>query len=315
MTMSPLTNRGAGLLLLCLAIAQILLQVSLLTNGVEYVASSLTNDDSYYYLQTAWNAKGLGFVTFDGINRTNGVQLLWFWIVFLLSVVSRSKVDLLYASLGSCFVLNVLCYVAIWRLATLSRRPALAVLMGGLWAMLVASGTYWLALENSLHAFVFWCAVWQAAEFLDRLHRGRKASVLPLTILLILNAWTRLDSAVFSVVIYLVCAVALLRGRGSAGGLRRGKAWQVGVSALVGGLGVTVALVAFKLMGGSPLPVSALIKLSWPGESAPMLETVREMLVLSIPARSADPRGTATRQDCSRSDVPDRHRSSPCEKV
>ena len=181
--------------------------------------------------------------------------------------------------------------------------------------MLVASGPYWLALENSLHAFVFWCVVWQAAEFLDRLHRGRKASILPLTILLILNAWTRLDSAVFSVVIYLVCAVALLRGRGSAGGLRRGKAWQVGVSALVGGLGVTVALVAFKLMGGSPLPVSALIKLSWPGESAPMLETVREMLVLSIPARSADPRGTATRQDCSRSDVPDRHRSSPCEKV
>ena len=113
MTMSPLTTRWAGLLLLCLAIAQLLLQASLLSNGVEYAASSLTNDDSYYYLQTAWNAKGLGFVTFDGINRTNGVQLLWFWIVFLLSAVSRTKADLLYASLGSCFALNVLCYVAI----------------------------------------------------------------------------------------------------------------------------------------------------------------------------------------------------------
>lgn len=150
--------------------------------------------------------------------------------------------------------------------------------------MLVAAGPYWLALENSLHAFVFWCVVWQAAEFFDRLHHGQRASILPLTIMLVLNAWTRLDSAVCSIVIYLMCTVALLRGPGSTGGIWRREARHVGVSVFIGGLGVTVMLAALYLMGGSHLPVSALVKLSWPGESAPILKTAREMLVLSFPA-------------------------------
>ncbi len=51
----------------------------------------LTNDDTYYYLQTAWNARHLGFVTFDGINPTNGVQFLWFSILYGLTFLADDK--------------------------------------------------------------------------------------------------------------------------------------------------------------------------------------------------------------------------------
>jgi hypothetical protein len=73
-----ITVRQTVWIVLGVAVVQFGLQLSLLARGVEYVASSLTIDDTYYYLQTAWNTKRLGFVTFDGLHDTNGVQLLWF---------------------------------------------------------------------------------------------------------------------------------------------------------------------------------------------------------------------------------------------
>src|SRR5919108_4816931 len=81
----------ATIVIIVVAFLQFIIQVSLLTRGVEYIALSLTIDDTYYYLQTAWNTKILGFVTFDGINNTNGVQLLWFVIIVLISMFVKTK--------------------------------------------------------------------------------------------------------------------------------------------------------------------------------------------------------------------------------
>jgi hypothetical protein len=39
------------------AAGQFILQMSLLAKGIEYAAVALIVDDTYYYLQTAWNAK------------------------------------------------------------------------------------------------------------------------------------------------------------------------------------------------------------------------------------------------------------------
>ena len=83
--------RQAAFIIVILAVVQFIIQVSLLAKGVEYVAASLIIDDTYYYLQTAWNAKMLGFVTFDGLHTTNGVQLLWFVIIFLLAMLGKIK--------------------------------------------------------------------------------------------------------------------------------------------------------------------------------------------------------------------------------
>jgi hypothetical protein len=90
--------RQAASIIVSLAVVQLILQVSLLTKGMEYAALSLIIDDTYYYLQTAWNAKMLGFVTFDGLHPTNGVQLLWFVVIFLLALLAKSKAVLLFTT-------------------------------------------------------------------------------------------------------------------------------------------------------------------------------------------------------------------------
>src|SRR5215510_5517093 len=111
-----------------MAVVQFITQVSLLTKGIEYVAVSLTIDDTYYYLQSAWNAKLLGFVTFDGLHTTNGVQLLWFVIIFLLAVVAKSKAVLLFTTLAVSFLLNGLCFFIILKIGAVLKQPALALL-------------------------------------------------------------------------------------------------------------------------------------------------------------------------------------------
>jgi hypothetical protein len=83
--------RQAALIVLFFALVQLGLQMTLLARGVEYAAVSLAIDDTYYYLQTAWNTKLLGFVTFDGLHSTNGVQLLWFCIILLLATLAKTK--------------------------------------------------------------------------------------------------------------------------------------------------------------------------------------------------------------------------------
>src|SRR5215467_11369075 len=119
------TSRQAAGVLLSIALVQAALQLSLLARGVEYLAVSLTIDDTFYYLQTAWNTKLLGFVTFDGLHSTNGVQLLWFGIILLLTWLVKTKTALLVATLTVSFLLNALCYLVILCIGVLLKRPGL----------------------------------------------------------------------------------------------------------------------------------------------------------------------------------------------
>src|SRR5215207_3199585 len=108
--------RQAALVVAFFAVIQFAIQVSLLARGVRYAAVSLTIDDTYYYLQTAWNAKLSGLVTFDGLHTTNGVQLLWFVIIFLLAMLAKSKAVLLFTTLAVSFLLNGFCYLIILKI-------------------------------------------------------------------------------------------------------------------------------------------------------------------------------------------------------
>jgi hypothetical protein len=260
-----LTNekRFVILLLICLAALQFTAQMGVLTKGVEYIVSWLTIDDTYYYLQTAWNTKLFGFPTFDGIHSTNGVQLLWFWLVVLIAVIMPSKTALLLATLATCFLLNALCYLIIWKLGEMLRRPMLSLGMASLWALLsFGSNAYSIGLENSLHAFLFWCVVWQSITFLIRLRKDECPNWLGLTVVLILNVWTRLDAALFSGILYIYCIVQVFISPSLTVSTRQ-KIQSVAGFSILAVLGLVVQLVAFRLMGGTFLPVSALIKLSW----------------------------------------------------
>src|SRR5688572_8365649 len=122
--MSPgIPFKHATFIILILAVVQLIIQVSLLTKGIEYAAVSLIIDDTYYYLQTAWNAKILGLVTFDGLHTTNGVQLLWFVIIYLLAWLAETKTALLYTTLAVSFLLNGLCYLLILKIGAILKQP------------------------------------------------------------------------------------------------------------------------------------------------------------------------------------------------
>ncbi|HET9905370.1 MAG TPA: hypothetical protein VFQ23_01980 [Anaerolineales bacterium] len=231
---------------------------------MEYITASLTIDDTYYYLQTAWNAKSLGFVTFDGLHSTNGVQLLWFVIVFMLAMLVKTKTALLFSALVVSFLLNSLCYLVILRIGVALKQPALILILASLWSMQsIPFRIYSMGMENSLHALVFWCVIWQCIEFLIRVENRVNPNFLGLTVILILNAWTRIDSALHSAILFAFCAGILAypyRHNGRLFFQSYGKALASSIG--LASLGFLAQLIAFRIMGDSFLPVSALIKTS-----------------------------------------------------
>jgi hypothetical protein len=249
------------LLFIVLAVTQFTLQTWTLGRGIPYTATNLTNDDTYYYLQTAWNTPRLGFATFDGLHRTNGVQLLWFCLLLVFSPCCPTKISFLQSALIVCFVFNALCYLIIWKLGKMLHRPLLAFFMASLWCLQSLSvNTYSSGMENSLHAFIFWCLLWQATAFLVRSRHRNKLSLIPLSIVLILNVWARLDAALFSIVIFSFCAgVLLLQKRGIPASFGQKYQTIITSAALLCG-GIIAQLAAFRCIGGSFIPVSALIK-------------------------------------------------------
>src|SRR5688500_7008341 len=76
--------------------------------GLDFIVNRITIDDTFYYLNTAWNQRHIGFTTFDGINKTNGVQFLWYWILVIFSYLFETRESFLYGSLVFCSLLSVL---------------------------------------------------------------------------------------------------------------------------------------------------------------------------------------------------------------
>lgn len=280
--------RQVALVVLFLALVQFTLQMSLLSRGVEYVAVSLAIDDTYYYLQTAWNTKHLGFVTFDGLHPTNGVQLLWFAIILLLALLVKTKTALLLATLAVTFLLNGLCYLIILKIGAVLKRPMLALFMASLWSLQsLPFRIYSMGMENSLHALVFWCVLWQSIIFLIRVQHGDKPNFWSLTAVLILNVWTRLDSALLSTILYTFCVVRLAYTyRNNLRLFLQKHIKAIAGSGLLAGVGLIAQLTAFRVMGGSYLPVSALVKTSGAsrGLGTESVEKFVEWFTLGMPS-------------------------------
>ena len=287
--MSPsITFKQATFVVLFLAVGQFILQVGLLARGVEYVAASLVIDDTYYYLQTAWNTKQLGFVTFDGLHPTNGVQLSWFVIILLLTMLAKTKMALLFATMVVSFLLNGLCYLVILKIGAILKRPTLTLFMAGLWSLQsLPFRIYSMGMENSLHALIFWCVIWQSTIFLIRVQNRVKPNFWGLTVVLILNVWTRLDSALLSVILYTFCIVMLASTyRNNFRIFLQKHLKAIAGSSLFASFGLVTQLSAFWLMGDSFLPVSALVKtsdVSW-RLSTGVVDKLIEIVILGMPS-------------------------------
>lgn len=270
-----------------MAVVQFAIQLSLLARGVRYITGSLTIDDTYYYLQTAWNTRQLDLVTFDGLHATNGVQLLWFLLVLSFAYLVNSKTALLFVTLAVSFLFNALCYVAIYKIGKVLKRPWLILIMSSLWMLqTLPFRIYSMGMENSLHAFVYWCAIWQCAVFMDRLHKQEQPNFWGLTIVLILNAWSRLDSALISVSLFIFCLSAFINtSRQDIGQLLKKHARLLAGISLVALAGFFAQLIIFRWMGDSYLPVSALVKSGGParGLSFEALNKFQEVWLLGLP--------------------------------
>jgi hypothetical protein len=272
--------------LLALAIGQLGLQLLLLLQGVDHLVVSHTIDDTYYYLLTAWNTSKYGFPTFDGINPTNGVQLLWFWIVTLVSFIAPTKHALLMLTLAICFLFNALCYLPIWNIGKTLQTPTTALFIACLWMMqILAPSTsypsylYGTGMENSLHAFVFWCVAWQVIVWVVRVECNEPPNLTGLTLALVFNVWVRLDSAIFSGMLYLFC-IGLLAARRRE--QLRQYARSVGVATLLAGAAGGVQMATYWIMGKTIIPISALVKSTLP-EPRINLTTLQNHLLVSVP--------------------------------
>ena len=254
--------------LILLAGIQLVIHLSWIARGPDNAVAHLTNDDTFYYLQTAWNLRELGFTTFDGVHATNGVQLLWFWIVAGLAGIVPTKATLLTAVLGACAVLNLGGYVAIWQLGRRLGRPALTVFLALGW-LYVNRQHYLLGMENSLHAAVFWFVLVLAAVTVDRVLRrtATRPAILLLTILLCTLVLVRVDSGLYAVLIGGVVFALLLGQRPAAEHARR---TIVTAGAIAAGA-AALLLASYYAMAGSVLPISGLIKqgeYAWSAETA-----------------------------------------------
>jgi hypothetical protein len=190
--------------------------------------------------------------------------MLWFVIILLLATLAKSKAILLFTTLSVSFLLNGLCYVMILKIGAVLKQPVLVLFMASLWALQsLPFRVYSMGMENSLHALVYWCVIWQSVEFLIQVQNKDKPNFWGLTIVLILNAWTRLDSALLSAILFSFCVGMLAYTyRHHLRLFLQGHSKALAGSSFLAGFGLIAQLAAFRLMGDSFLPISAIIKTS-----------------------------------------------------
>jgi hypothetical protein len=238
---------------LVLAVIQFTTQALVVLRGVPFITMNLTQDDSYYFLQTAWNLPRLGFVTFDGINPTNGVQFLWFWVLVVPALVVANKALLLQAAVVIAAAFNALCQWPIAKIAEHLRRPVAGLLMTAAWFFVTTSGGRFLGLmEVSCHALVFW--MWVLMLFRASRDPGRWIRLFAICCVGIV--WARADNAFFAVVGFSYVVVRWLQSA----------RWpevrsRLSQSVMIAGAGAALLLGGYWLMDRSVLPVSALIKI------------------------------------------------------
>jgi hypothetical protein len=124
-------------------------------SDVRELACNRLQDDSFYYLEPAWNFSRSGIFTFDGDHPTYGFQPLWMVVLAALARLSPDKIFFLRASVALGGLFFCLTGLALFRLARGWTAGWQAVIAPVLWtANLSLLGTYITGKENALFAFL-----------------------------------------------------------------------------------------------------------------------------------------------------------------
>ncbi|CAN5249526.1 hypothetical protein BH09SUM1_BH09SUM1_33380 [soil metagenome] len=265
----PLRKRSVGGRYPVLLITSVLLFITLtrdllfIAQGQDFIVRNLTIDDTYYYLQTAWNQKTFGFTTFDGVNPTNGVQFLWYWMLAGLGLLFSSK----YSFLAGAMVLaSALSATSLLIAGLIARRQGSGfskiIYLLPIFFLLNDGRLMMMGLENAIHLPVFLLGVWAFLRFSQSIRTRRRRRDAPgrfifLTFVWTLNGMVRMDAGMISAVVVFAAAVMLLYRRGNS---RTRKRRALTISFLIAAAGAVIVLIGNKLMGGSYSPVSGMWK-------------------------------------------------------
>ncbi|MBN2084355.1 MAG: hypothetical protein JW748_03960 [Anaerolineales bacterium] len=129
-------------------------------SDIRELACNRLQDDSFYYLQSAWNFSRSGRFTFDGEHPTYGFQPLWMIVLAMLARVSPDKFFFLRASVALGGLFFSLTGWMLFRLARHWTGGGRALIAPVLWtANFSLLGVYITGKENALYAFllVFAC--------------------------------------------------------------------------------------------------------------------------------------------------------------
>ena len=246
-TSDPSNRRLAGGMILVVAAWSVVAAFG----SPAWVIDLFTVDDTYLALQVARGWAEHGFPTFDGLHRTNGFQALWGLLLWAIASCVDGAQPLVRAMLVAVALLNALAGALLWRVGCRvfgASRTGLWIV--AFWSAFCLSGRpAMIGLDNTLIAPI-------AAATLLAIHRlrlrPRDWSGWSWTALMLgLGCWARLDTAVI-----VACVWAFLL----TVAMRRRTVWQYWAATGVLTL-LAIGLCGFyQWAGGSPTPVSGMVK-------------------------------------------------------
>lgn len=251
---------------------QLLAHLSLLSKGMEYLTTKLTIDDTYYYLQTVWNHHSVKYPTFDGINRTNGFHFLWYLILWVSAYLVPSKQSLMLLAIGVNALLLAIPYFLFYMIGRKLRSSVLAALLSLVWFAVHISPRHNLnGMESALHLFVSVWILFEIISFFEALHRGHQVNVYRLTLGLVVNAYCRVDSGLYSAILFGLCIAVLIHYCGNSSKFFRIYGRSLSVCIVFAALAAAVQFAVYYHWNGTPVPLSGIIKMSGifpdPGDS------------------------------------------------
>lgn len=248
------------------------------------LASKIFLDDSFMYLETAWQTAINHFVTFDSKHPTNGVQFLWFLIIFFAAIFSPTKIAFLYFVYGLIFALIGSIYLAIWRTGTLmsDTRRVFTMLMTLMWTFVVADrqNQMFSGMESALHMATLWFCLAAGMTALIQSNRDKRFPdkwFFIFTLGVVAVTWSRIDSALFSLSLYLYVSYNLYTQFAKYREIAR----RYVVSIFVALIGALIQIGFFYFSGRTFLPISGLVKVTAVGPEISAEWWVRIISIIS----------------------------------
>jgi hypothetical protein len=248
-------------------------------------------DDTYYYLQVAYNMAGGAGSTFDGITETNGYQPLWMALLVAIEFVFRfDKVHFLVAAVLVSYA--IVTASAIYSCFRFKRTLAIALPLGLLSSYALYTGVWRWGMETVLFAPVLpWF-------FLISAHNNRRARDWLTGVLLLYMVSIRLDALSVAMACASVDGWRLYQQQGFAPAIKRALIYLAPSMVFLG------CYAAFNVaIFSTPVPVSGLAKsigaplfANW-GLAAQYVDQSKSLLVLALVLYLVERRTKFYRQD------------------